>query len=541
MSGSEGEESPSLGWSLTSLSSAGGGRVDGGFLTEPGSYEDFQYPSQLDYPTFPSMASPGPSGGLASRPYTPLLYHARQSSNPFSPLPSFSPYPAHASPTASSFPSSSSALLPPQPGGAPPTPPPLFDEGETALFSSFLNELDVDPNFLFNPVLPPGMPSPPSASLIEQTVEQAREERQEREQLGHGVGELSLGGAAAAAAGAITGRISIHSPPGSLPSPPSFAPPRPANSHILHFPTQEASLPPIPSHPPPAPAHEAELLSDGEDDDDPAGAAQDDSDPDFELKPAAARGSRRRSRGGGISGAGSGGGRSGKKARTQPREEEEQDGEDVEMAPPPLDDDAEDSVATVTASGRSQRNKRVPRRISSTAASSSRPSLSRPPLSRAAAEPASPPSPSSSRLSASVEPPGSGTSSKAPPLTESEKRSNHIASEQRRRNAIKSGFQDLVDLLVAGSSASGIALGAEEPDTAGGGGGGGGGGKKKGAGKGTGRGRGRKGDVATNASKSVVLTQAASYILWLERGNRALEREVERVEGLMRQAQVADG
>ncbi|GAA5860456.1 hypothetical protein JCM8547_000308 [Rhodosporidiobolus lusitaniae] len=503
---------------LASLSGAGGGRVDGAFLTEPGSYEDFHYPSPFDYNAFAALSPGGGVAGHSSRPYSPFSsVHQRipSSSNPFSPLHSFSPYPTYGSP-------SSRVALPP----APPTPPPLFDEGETALFDSFLNTLDVDPNFLFNPVLPPGMPSPPSASMLR---EQPEEERREREQLGHSVGGLSLGV-----------REQLEPP---FEQPPNLA-------------TKQPRARWAPPRAPEVPKFE----QDGEEEDDGEDTArpEDDDDPDFEPEP---RGARRKSKSGGVGTAAGksrgevGGGRGGKKARVQPETapfspmmNEEEAPEDVEMSIAPPSNDGEDSVATVTASGRPRRNTRAPRRLSTSASSAStnasgpsisraKPSLARPSLSK----PIPPPAPSttsrtrarSSALSGSPPAPHPATSGSPPstsassasrtaPLTESEKRSNHIASEQRRRNAIKSGFQDLVDLLVAGSAASGIYLAAGGEDEGGGKGG-------KGKGKGTGRGRGRKGEVATSASKSVVLEKAASYILWLERGNRALEGEVERV------------
>lgn len=132
-----------------------------------------------------------------------------------------------------------------------------------------------------------------------------------------------------------------------------------------------------------------------------------------------------------------------------------------------------------------------------------------------------------------------GGSGSGATLTETQKRSNHIQSEQKRRNAIRNGFKDLVDILSAGEAASGIVV--APPDDAGaddGEGGGGAGtssaGKKK-KGKGTGRGRGRKGEVGAGASKSVVLDKAAQYILWLERGNDGLDSEVARVEGRLRE------
>ncbi|GAA6014789.1 hypothetical protein JCM10207_002180 [Rhodosporidiobolus poonsookiae] len=520
--------------SLASLSGLGGGRVDGGFLAEPGSYEDFQYPSAFDYSSY-SAHTPTAAGG-PSRPFSPFSSaHHRIASNPFSPLPSFSPYPTYGSPTSSS-------ALPP----APPTPPPLFDEGETALFSSFLNTIDVDPNFLFNPVLPPGMPSPPSASMHPSAEGEA--DRRERDRLGAEVDGLSLG----------------RAPLPSLPrEPPDARSPPPGKKQVQY----------------------AEMQNGEEEDDgdETARPEPEDDDPDFELRPAA-RGTRRKSRSSG------GAATSGKKARVQtsppaPVVAAALD-EDVEMASPGLGEDgADDSVATVTASGRPKRATRAPRRLST---SVSRPAAAQktashraankvvvataPPLTLTAgaayppfppsaadaspddadadadadASPPPPPVPSRSRArvpaadSASPVPSshsGSGGvagPSKAP-LTESEKRSNHIASEQRRRNAIKCGFQDLVDLLVAGQEASGIVLGPE------GGGGEEEGAGKKGKGKGkTGRGRGRKGEVQTNASKSVVLAQAANYLLWLERGNLALEREVERVEGRLREVGVVE-
>jgi hypothetical protein len=105
----------------------------------------------------------------------------------------------------------------------------------------------------------------------------------------------------------------------------------------------------------------------------------------------------------------------------------------------------------------------------------------------------------------------------------------------------------LVELVIRGQSLSGVILGAdlpaeddeedgeedEEVSL-------GRGGKKrastkrgkKGSGN-AGRGRGRKGDTGANASKSVVLERTRDYICWLERGNQALEREIERVEAAL--------
>ncbi|GAA5863073.1 hypothetical protein JCM1840_002462 [Sporobolomyces johnsonii] len=490
------DEAMAHSWSLASSMGAAGGGVHGAFLTEPGSYEDFEYPSPFDFSGMPSYAGP------SSRSYSPI-----QGGTAFSPLPSFSPFPSYAS--------HSHATPPNQP---PPTPPPLFDSTESALFSSFLNTLDVDINFLFNPVLPPGMPSPPSSNPLHGASEFVEEERREREELGKEVGGLSLGSAAA-----LTGWprvITTAQEQPHLPIPPN---------DDLRPGTEEV---------------ERRYKEEGEDlyeetDFKPRIKAEEDDDPDFEPSPRRNSGAaRRKSRSGGTSGSGTGG--RGKKPRVV---HEEQD-EDVDMADDRADDshdEAEDSVATVTVTslGRPKRATRAPRRLSSdtgprpsaptSAASpaSPKPSLSKPrPVPRSAS-----PQGSASVSPAPSDPKSSLSSSKGAPLTDSQKRSNHILSEQKRRNAIRNGFKDLVDLLVAGEAASGIVLGPgggvdEGEDGAGAG--------KKRKGKGTGRGRGRKGEVGANASKSVVLEKAASYILWLERGNVALEREVERVEGLLR-------
>lgn len=105
------------------------------------------------------------------------------------------------------------------------------------------------------------------------------------------------------------------------------------------------------------------------------------------------------------------------------------------------------------------------------------------------------------------------------------KRSNHIASEQRRRTTIKDNYKSLVDLLLAGEASSGISLQAsaddDDEDT--------GKGKK---GKPKGRGRGRKGQDGAGATKSVVLEKAADYLRWLERGNTELKNEIARFEAL---------
>ncbi|GEM08353.1 HLH transcription factor [Rhodotorula toruloides] len=346
----------------------------------------------------------------------------------------------------------------------PPDPAPLFDSTETALFSSFLNTLDVDPNFLFNPVLPPGMPSPPNTSML-QTGERREEDRREREMLGREVRGLDIG-SSSAVAGLVspTGRTADRVPP-ELPD------------------------------------ELDDELAGGDEDDELDDADAGEEDPDFELAPS--RGTRRKSRGGPVAATGRE-----KKPRTIKSEAKAEftEGEDVEMAA--ADDGDYVDGAGFTASGRPRRNALPPATLDCNPVEDADDAFD----------------------SASATATASSSTPKVP-LTESQKRNNHILSEQKRRNAIRSGFKDLVDLLVAGEQASGIVLGGPEEDD--------GTGKKK-KGKGSGRGRGRKGEVGANASKSVVLTKASDYILWLERGNRALEQEVRRVQGLLQHVSVQE-
>ena len=346
-------------------------------------------------------------------------------SNPFSPS-GFSP----AYPGSGYTPPPSMHTPPPAASEDPPAP--LFDPTESADFSSFLSNMDGEThNFLFAPVLPPGMPSPPPALL-------RREERSERETLGAEVDNMRLGG---------------------------------------------------------SPVVKDEPVSDDEYRDDDRERA----------------GVKTRGAAGGQAGRGTG-----KKVKMH------DSNSDVEM---PGDDDAGESTATTSASKprRPPRSSRPPARRPSTARASVAPP---PPVaSTSALDPSPSPSPSASEpdpdLYPSIDP------SRKTPLTDSQKRSNHILSEQKRRNAIRSGFKDLVDLLAAGEAASGIVVAPPEaepdPEDKG---------RKKKA-KGSGRGRGRKGDAGAGASKSVVLEKAASYIRWLERGNEGLEAEVRRVERLL--------
>ena len=87
-------------------------------------------------------------------------------------------------------------------------------------------------------------------------------------------------------------------------------------------------------------------------------------------------------------------------------------------------------------------------------------------------------------------------------LTHDQKRTNHIQSEQKRRNAIKSGYNDLAAIL---ASASGHSIPDPTAST-------------------SSRGRGASG------SKSVVLFKAVGLIQWIERLNEALEKEVNKWE-----------
>ncbi|SNX84163.1 uncharacterized protein MEPE_02871 [Melanopsichium pennsylvanicum] len=150
----------------------------------------------------------------------------------------------------------------------------------------------------------------------------------------------------------------------------------------------------------------------------------------------------------------------------------------------------------------------------------------------------------------------SAAGSKRELLTESEKRQNHILSEQRRRNYIREGFKDLVVLLDDGrnfgaralglSSGFGtgvedeglddrsdiddivdvLAVGRKKPPK-----------KAKKAGpdgvRQRGKGRGRGGSAGGGAgSKSAVLFQAVDLIRWLDGKSKELTRQCEDLEGL---------
>ncbi|KAJ7919273.1 hypothetical protein B0H13DRAFT_248656 [Mycena leptocephala] len=116
--------------------------------------------------------------------------------------------------------------------------------------------------------------------------------------------------------------------------------------------------------------------------------------------------------------------------------------------------------------------------------------------------------------------PSSGTSVSAPPsapapvprsskplLSTPQKRLNHIMSEQKRRNAIRDGYAQLIALLAPAGSVPGLGM----PQR----------GRPKGSGS---------RDKGQSKGKSGVLFRAVEYVRWLEEGRDALRDEVLRVE-----------
>jgi hypothetical protein len=94
-----------------------------------------------------------------------------------------------------------------------------------------------------------------------------------------------------------------------------------------------------------------------------------------------------------------------------------------------------------------------------------------------------------------------------PLLSSPQKRLNHIMSEQKRRNAIRDGYAQLISLLSPAGSAPGIGMHTR--------------GRPKGSGS---RGKGQ------SKGKSGVLFRAVEYCRWLEEGRDALREEVLRLE-----------
>ena len=107
----------------------------------------------------------------------------------------------------------------------------------------------------------------------------------------------------------------------------------------------------------------------------------------------------------------------------------------------------------------------------------------------------------------SIDPLPSVPSARTKPLLSTpQKRLNHIMSEQKRRNAIRDGYAQLIALLAPSGSGSGIGM------------------PTRGRPKGSGRGKGQ------SKGKSGVLFRAVEYCRWLEEGRDRLRDEVIRVE-----------
>ncbi|KAJ4485683.1 putative HLH transcription factor [Lentinula aciculospora] len=101
-------------------------------------------------------------------------------------------------------------------------------------------------------------------------------------------------------------------------------------------------------------------------------------------------------------------------------------------------------------------------------------------------------------------------------LSTPQKRLNHIMSEQKRRNAIRDGYAQLIALLAPSGNASALGMPTR--------------GRPKGSGS-----RGKSGkkdgnDADGAKGKSGVLFRAVEYCRWLEEGGEALRKEVARVE-----------
>lgn len=111
-------------------------------------------------------------------------------------------------------------------------------------------------------------------------------------------------------------------------------------------------------------------------------------------------------------------------------------------------------------------------------------------------------------FSANPDPPARTSVARAKPLLSTpQKRLNHIMSEQKRRNAIRDGYAQLIALMAPAGSAPGIGMPTR--------------GRPKGSGS---RGKGQ------SKGKSGVLFRAVEYCRWLEEGRDSLQQEVIRVE-----------
>ncbi|KDR85567.1 hypothetical protein GALMADRAFT_53514 [Galerina marginata CBS 339.88] len=111
-------------------------------------------------------------------------------------------------------------------------------------------------------------------------------------------------------------------------------------------------------------------------------------------------------------------------------------------------------------------------------------------------------------FSASADPPARTAAARSKTLLSTpQKRLNHIMSEQKRRNAIRDGYAQLIALMAPAGSAPGIGMPTR--------------GRPKGSGN---RGKGQ------TKGKSGVLFRAVEYCRWLEEGRDSLHQEVLRVE-----------
>ena len=95
-----------------------------------------------------------------------------------------------------------------------------------------------------------------------------------------------------------------------------------------------------------------------------------------------------------------------------------------------------------------------------------------------------------------------------PLLSTPQKRLNHIMSEQKRRNAIRDGYAQLIALIAPAGTANSIGMPT----------------------RGRPRGSGGRGNSGQTKGKSGVLFRAVEYCRWLEEGTDALRDEVLRLE-----------
>lgn len=126
-------------------------------------------------------------------------------------------------------------------------------------------------------------------------------------------------------------------------------------------------------------------------------------------------------------------------------------------------------------------------------------------LSRSNSTPSGSPNSNSPPQFLTQEPSARSATRSKPLLSSPQKRLNHIMSEQKRRNAIRDGYAQLITLL-APAGAPGIDMPTR--------------GRPKGSGSGKGQTKGKSG----------VLFRAVEYCRWLEEGKDALRAEVLRVE-----------